>query len=123
VSETYAVRAVRWDGGWELHIAGVGVTQVRVLSRAAAQARDYLATAKGGEPDEYTVTVSPDLGGIEDEVAAVRRESAAAAEAQVRAGEHSRAVVRSLRAQGLSYADTAAVLGVTPARVQQLAAG
>jgi hypothetical protein len=30
----YTARAVRWSGGWELHVDGVGVTQVRILSKA-----------------------------------------------------------------------------------------
>ena len=32
---TYDVRAVPWAEGWELHVDGAGVTQVRTLDKAA----------------------------------------------------------------------------------------
>ena len=43
----YFVRARRWSGGWELHIAGEGVTQCQTLFEARQQVVDYLTTAHG----------------------------------------------------------------------------
>lgn len=59
MTREYRVTAHRWQHGWELHIAGVGVTQARTLESADQVARDYLATDLGGTPDDYTVTVTP----------------------------------------------------------------
>ena len=43
----YRARATRWDGGWELHVEGVGVTQVSSLDTAEQQVRDYIETEMG----------------------------------------------------------------------------
>lgn len=120
MNETYKVRAVKWAEGWELHIGGEGVTQVRTLDKAEMQVRDYLASLHERDFTGVEVVVVPSLDGLEDEVAAVRKEAAAAAAAQAAAGEHSRRVARALRARGLSVTDSAAVLGVSRGRVSQL---
>lgn len=120
MSKTYRVEARRWDGGWELHIAGEGVTQVRTLDRAVDQVRDYLATVHEKDFSDAVVDVVPDLGGLEVEVLDARREVVAAAKAQEDAAAHSRAVAKKLRGSGLSVTDTAAVLGVSRGRVSQL---
>lgn len=114
------VKAVRWTGGWELHIDGEGVTQVRTLDQAVEQVRDYLATVHDRDFAKADVVVVPDLGGLEREALATRQEVAAAAEAQRRAAAHSRKIACALRDQGLSVTDTAAVLGVSRGRVSQL---
>ncbi|GAB3443120.1 hypothetical protein GCM10027570_10920 [Streptomonospora sediminis] len=55
---TYRVRALRWKGGWELHIDGVGATQTRRLTAAGDMARDYIARALGIEDiDDLNVLV------------------------------------------------------------------
>lgn len=120
MSKTYEVNARRWSGGWELHIEGEGVTQVRTLDRAVDQVRDYLATMHDRDFDDVDIEIVPDLGGLEREVAEARRETAAATEAQRRAADHARSVARRLREEGLSVSDTAAVLGVSRGRVSQL---
>lgn len=56
----YEVLARRWDDGWELYIEDVGVTQSHTLSDAGWMARDYLASALGGHPDDYEVIVTVD---------------------------------------------------------------
>lgn len=59
--DEYNVRAVPWQGGWELHIDGVGVTQVddRDEQLAFRQAKDYIE-ADRGEPltPPYTINVT-----------------------------------------------------------------
>ena len=120
MSKEYTVRAVKWSGGWELHIDGVGVTQVRTLDKADAQVHDYLETLLGENVDDVDVTLVPQLGGLENEVVQTRREIKEAASAQMLAAEHSRKIARELRGKGLSVTDTAAVLGVSRGRVSQL---
>jgi len=120
MSRSYTVRAIKWSGGWELHIDGIGVTQVRTLDRAATQVRDYLETLLDEKITDAEVVVIPALGGLEEEVVAARREVSEAAAAQIHAAERSRAIARELRARGLSVTDTAAVLGISRGRVSQL---
>lgn len=38
-----------WDEGWELHVEGIGVTQVKDLRDARPQARDFIETVMGQE--------------------------------------------------------------------------
>jgi len=120
MSRSYTVRAIKWSGGWELHIDGIGVTQVRTLDRAATQVRDYLETLLDEKITDAEVVVIPALGGLEEEVVAARREVSEAAAAQIHAAERSRAIARELRARGLSVTDTAAVLGISRGRISQL---
>lgn len=58
----YAVRAVPWEHGWELHVEGLGVTQVRSLDDAESQVRDYIETATGADPSTARIVVSPEEG-------------------------------------------------------------
>lgn len=121
MTATYTVKAVRWTGGWELHIKGEGVTQVRTLDKAVDQVRDYLETIHERDFSGAEILVEADLGAaLLDEVRRARAEVMEAAEAQRIAAEHSRAVARRLREEGLSVTDAAAVLGVSRGRVSQL---
>jgi hypothetical protein len=117
----YTVRAKRWEQGWELHIEGVGVTQVRSLARADQQVREYLETLFERRVGDVAIDVVPDLGGMEILVREARQRTRDAEEAQRTAADHARAVVRLLRDSGLSVDETAAVLGVSPGRVSQMA--
>ena len=53
----HAVTAQRWAEGWELHIAGVGVTQTRTLATAERQVRDYLATVLDADASNAVIEV------------------------------------------------------------------
>ncbi|MGM7667604.1 antitoxin HicB [Microbacterium sp. A93] len=116
------VTAHRWEGGWELHHGDEPITQVSTLDRASEQVRDYLDTV---QPDidhsSWTITVTPELGTLGEEVAAARAATEAASEASIAAARQAREVVRHLRAAGLSVTDAAAVLGVSRGRISQLA--
>ncbi|MGH3684933.1 MAG: hypothetical protein ACRDRU_27165 [Pseudonocardiaceae bacterium] len=117
----YRVAARRWEHGWELHIEGAGVTQSRTLAGAARMARDYLALEYGGEPGSYTVEVVPELDGDLAAAAEAARQAVRHAEQeQRRAAACSRKAARDLKAAGLSGADIASVMGVSPQRVSQL---
>jgi hypothetical protein len=62
VTRVFKVNAKRWKRGWELHIDGVGVTQVRRLNAAEATAKDYIALDLGFAPEEIDVEIVPDMG-------------------------------------------------------------
>ncbi|GLI02950.1 helix-turn-helix domain-containing protein [Phytohabitans aurantiacus] len=118
---TYEVRARHWAHGWELHIDGVGVTQSRSLADAEEMVRDYITLDLGVKPHSFELIIRPEVGdGLDRDVADVRREIREAEEAQLKAAERSRALVRQLVARGLSGKDTARVLGISPQRVSQL---
>jgi hypothetical protein len=120
---TYDVRAVPWAEGWELHVDGAGVTQVRTLDKAARQVEDFIETITGKPVNHFSMDIRFSLGGLEDDVAEARRLVAEAAALQVEAGQRARVVARRLRQEKhLSVTDTAAVLGVSRGRVSQLTA-
>lgn len=118
---TYTVRATRWAHGWELDIAGVGVTQSRTLADAEMMVRDYLSADIGDEAaTSAEVHIVPDLGGLELEAASVRATNDALSKASRDAAERSRQVARRLLDEGLTGADAAAVLGISKQRMSQL---
>lgn len=114
MTQTYDVRAKHWAGGWEPHIEGIGVTQVRTLDNAERQVRDYLETLLEVDASQATITIHPDLGGLEELVRIARERSRAAAAAQ-----QVRQVARKLRERGPSVSDTATVMGVSRGRISQ----
>lgn len=117
----YNVRAVPWAEGWELHIDGVGVTQVRNLNKAVDQVRDYIETVTDKRVAATDIDVRPDLGGLETEIERVRAAVTAAETARSNAARELRTVARALRtSKHLSVRDSATVLGVSPGRVSQL---
>lgn len=118
---TYIAHARKWDGGWELHIDGVGVTQSRTLRDAERMVRSYVSMDTGADRDSFEVEIVPDLAGLEGQVRQVRGSTARAEEAQRKAATMARTVVRDLKAWGLSGNDMSALLKVSPQRVSQLA--
>ena len=121
MSRTYDVRAVRWDRGWELHIDGVGVTQVRRLTDASDAVREYVEVLTGEDVAPDVISVSPELGELGRLVEQAREQTQNAARAQLEAAAAARDVTRRLRASGLTVDETAAILGVSKGRVSQLA--
>lgn len=117
------VTATRWKLGWELELDSGGVTQVRTLATAAQQVRDYLDTV---EPDVdhtgWSITIIPEIGPALDAVKQARAATDAAQVATKQAARQTREAVRGLREQGLSVADTAAIMGLSRGRVSQLMA-
>jgi len=117
----YNVRAKRWEHGWELHIADVGVTQSRNLWDAETMARDLISRREGLVADSFDITITPEIGGGLDEQTRAARDAVTAADrAQRRAAAQSREAARRLRQAGLSGRDIAKVLNVSPQRVSQL---
>lgn len=118
--KTYTARAVRWERGWELHVAGVGVTQVRTLATAEQQVRDLVETMLDIDASDAVVTVLPDLGGLEVEAFKTKAEAEEAARLQIKAAAETRAQAEALRERGLSVSDIAVVMKVSRGRVSQL---
>lgn len=119
---TVHATARRWDRGWELWIGGEAATQVDALENAEAQVRDYLDTI---EPDtdhsQTNVEIAVELGELSERIRSARDATVAASRAQEDAAMQSRTVARALRGAHLSLADSAFILGISKARVSQLA--
>ena len=116
------VDAKRWEHGWELHVEGVGVTQSKSLHSAARIAREYISLVEGIS-DESTIDVEvlPKIdAALGKEVIAARKAVHELAERQREVAALSRAAVKDLAGSGLSGADIAVVLDVSPQRVSQL---
>lgn len=54
---TYPIQAWRWEGGWELRIAGLGVTQSATLDDAPAMVADFIALQLGIPADSLAVDI------------------------------------------------------------------
>jgi len=122
MSRTYTVDAKRWEHGWELHVEGLGVTQSRSLHSAARMAREYISLIEGIS-DESTIDVEirPQIeNALGKEVIAARKAVHELAEQQREVATLSRTAAKDLAESGLSGADIAVVLAVSPQRVSQL---
>ena len=122
MSRTYTVDAKRWEHGWELHVEGVGVTQSKSLHSAASVTREYISLAEDIS-DESTIDVEirPQIdNALGQEVIAARKAVQELGERQREVAALSRAAARDLAESGLTGADIAVVLDVSPQRVSQL---
>lgn len=94
------------------------------LDHAEQQVRDYLDTVdEAVDHAEWKVSILPQIGEFSTRVSEVRRATSDAAALTSTAALEARRVVRDLRQAGFSVTDTAAILGVSRARVSQLAHG
>jgi hypothetical protein len=117
--KTYVVRLSRRDGGWDAGIDGIGWIRVDRLTGAERAVRAHLAVLGFADAQSAQVELGygPELGPVVEDV----REARAAAEGWVRyASERSRELAARLLSDGLSGAEIAMVLGVSPQRVSQL---
>lgn len=122
MSETYTATAVPWAQGWELHVDGVGVTQVRVLAKAAQQVRDLIETMTGVDAGAAQIQFNLNLNGIEKEILDIKQRMQSALWMQAQAAEDMRRVVADLRRDRISVSDIATILDVSRGRVSQLLA-
>lgn len=123
VAVKYSVKAKRWEKGWELHIADVGVTQVRMLADAPQQAADYIETLLDVEVDPKDITVTPQLQErtLIIEARKARQEVRKAEMRMAKAAARQRQVAAALRRkEHLSVSDTATVMEISRGRVSQL---
>ena len=117
---SYRVRVRKWRRGWELYVAGMGVTQVTRLADAEQQVRDFVETMTNASADSATLEFSYDLGDLGERVEHARTMTAEAAEVQRQAAANARRVVADLHGDGIAAADIATLMGVTRSRVSQL---
>ena len=97
------------------------VLPVRRLSATERTVRDFVACLDGVDPRSVEVRVAVAFGtALDDEIAAVRAALEDAERAQREAAARSRGLALRLREAGLSGADIAVVLRVSPQRVSQL---
>lgn len=116
------ITARRWSGGWELWHEEECWTQVARLADARQQVIDYLDTTDESiDHSGWEITVIPDVTSTA-QVKAARQAAQAAARLQQEAASAWRQAALSLRAEGLSIADAATIMGVSKGRVSQLTA-
>lgn len=123
---TYTVEARKDGRWWVLTVPEVpgAVSQVRSLTQADEYAREAVAFVLGVAPESFELAVKPTLPrGLASEVRRAREAVKDAETRQLRAASLSRKAAGALRAAGLTGADTAQVLGVSPQRVSQLVSG
>lgn len=122
---TYTVTAKRWEKGWELHIADVGVTQARTLEAARQQAADYISTLRDVdvEPAEITLDVQLDDPELTAKARRARAELRETEKRLTKIAARQRRLARRLRQdQRLSVSDTATIMEISRGRVSQLTA-
>jgi len=113
-------RAKHWEHGWEIHVEGVGVTQVRLLEQAKSQACDLIETLLERRVSESEIELDAQIGPLVEEIHEVKKLTADAAQLQTQAAFRVRTLVAQLRASGFSVSDIPTILGVTRGRVSQL---
>lgn len=115
------ITARRWSGGWELWDGDYVCTQVRTLAKARHQMLDYLDTIEPHiDHSTYTINITPEIpsnANVQDAIEASQN----AESAQRAAYQASRHTVRALKADGFSLADIGFIMGLSRARISQLA--
>lgn len=120
LTEIHDVTAKRWDRGWELHIARVGVTQAGTLAQADRMIRDYIELATGQDGASVHYNLQTDLGPLLVQVDQLRETQGHAYTWQSNAAAQARTLVKDMRHAGFAGSDIAAVLGISQQRVSQL---
>ncbi|ROP65677.1 sigma-70-like protein [Curtobacterium sp. ZW137] len=119
----YEARAHREGRWWAIDIPAAGAaTQARRVADVAWMARECVALTLDVPETDVEIDVHfdiPDDTRAKWEVS--RRKAEAARTEAAEAAALAREVVRAMRADGYTYAETASVLGVSPQRVHQLA--
>ncbi len=124
---TYTARA-EWDptGWWVVTIPEVpgAITQARRLDQVPKDAGEVLKLMGKGNPDQYVLRVEPhypgDHGTLAKRAAGLRRQ---AEDLDHAAGDAVRVAVAALRSDGLTLRDTAALIGISYQRAQQIERG
>lgn len=122
MSETYHVAASREGRWWLLDCGEHGATQALSLSSAMDEVRDLIALVLDVAPESIDVEMTVHVSDAVDLMIDQAHEVAERAESEQReAAARSRAVVRTLLDQGVTGADAARILKVSPQRISQLA--
>lgn len=120
--KTYTAHASKEDRWWLVRVDGVGVTQAKNLREAEVMAIDLIEIVTGTPQSRFEVVVSTELAPTLRRRVEQARKAIDALEFQQReTARKSREAARELVVTGgLSGADAAVVLGVSPQRVSQL---
>ena len=120
--KTYTAHATKEERWWIVRVDGVGVTQAKNLREAHVMAADLIEAVTGLHASKFEVSLNTKLAPmLKREVEQARKAIDALEIQQVETARKSRDVARRLvEAGGLSGADAAVVLGVSPQRVSQL---
>ena len=114
----------RYDGWWVVDVPAVrGLhTRARRLDQVEAMVKDAASLLLDHPEEDFSVVVAPRLPAAEQrEIDEVKAARARLSEAEAIMAKVSRAAVSDLRSQGMTVRDVAALMGVTPSRVSQLA--
>jgi hypothetical protein len=108
--------------GWELHIDGIGVTQVATSASVGRIIRDYIVALTGADSGEIVIDYQIELDEeLFAEIKAAREASREAERLQREAAARWRAIARQLsKDHRMTGSDVAVVLDVSPQRVSQL---
>ncbi len=118
----YTATATREGKWWIIEVGDLGATQARSATEAQAMAQDLVATTLDVPLTDVNVSVTFEVGGkLGQEVQQAREATYEAELAQVEAAQTTRKVVADMKARGLTGADIAPVLELSPQRVSQLA--
>ncbi|MFI0465589.1 hypothetical protein ACH347_16055 [Saccharopolyspora sp. 5N102] len=118
---TYRATARREGKWWVVEVDGVGATQGRSTAEAQRMAADLVAVMEEIPLEEISVQIEFDLPGpLGDEVRRAKEATRDADQAQRKAAEKTRQVVRHLLSSGMSKQDAARILRVSPQRISQL---
>lgn len=121
MTKHYTATAVREGRWWVITVPGIGATQSRTLRDAGAAARGLVSAILDADDDTFELTVTPDLDEESRKLIERARRGVNELDAQQRqVALVSRAAATALADQGLSGADIASVLQVSPQRVSQL---
>lgn len=123
MTNTYDVTATQWEGGWELDIAGEGVTQCRTLDGATKAVRDYLSLLHDADEGDAVVNVLPAIDQVGDALAGLIALQTEISDATDRMQAERLRIMRDMKVAGFSYADIAGAVGISKGRVSQLISG
>ncbi|MEY9213147.1 hypothetical protein NI17_002200 [Thermobifida halotolerans] len=117
----YEVHARKWENGWELRIADVGVTWSPTLGDACSRAREFISTQLAREERTVHVDLQPHVSEDLDQLAVeARRALHIADEAARTASAKIKEIAYGLSEAGLSPSDIAQYLGVPQQRLEEL---
>lgn len=121
MTSTYTAKAAREGRWWVITVPGIGVTQSRTLRDAPTAACGLISAMRNIDENTISVAVIPEVGESTAEIVARAKAGVAELETHQRqVARTSRLAAAALAEHGLTGADIAAVLGVSPQRVSQL---
>lgn len=120
----YEVRARKWENGWELQVADVGVTWSPSLVEASARAKEFVCAQLSLDERTVHIDLQPQVNKDLDQLAVEARRAVHMADEATRiATVKVREIVQGLTEAGLSLPDIAQYLEVPQRRLEELLYG